>query len=129
MSTGDPSSGVGPGRPPKHSQFRRGQSGNPKGRPKKTANLKTDLAKLMGGKIEITINGEKRKANRQEALLLSLYQRALQKDARAAKTLFDMVIKLQLPEDKFKIEPDLSEADQLIIESFLCRNQLTTESD
>lgn len=129
MSAGNSSSGVGPGRPPKHSQFRSGQSGNPKGRPKGTSNLKTDLANMLKAKVEITINGERRRMTRQEAMLLSLFQRAVQKDGRAAKTLFDMVIKLQLPEDGSKTEPDLSEADQLIIDNFLHRNQPTVESE
>ena len=128
MSPDDPASSVGPGRPPKHSQFRAGQSGNPRGRPKGTSNLKTDLANLMGGRVEITVNGEKRKASRQEALLLSLFQRALQKDGRAAKTLFDMVMKLQQPDEGGLEHETLSEADQLIIDSFLRRNQPKTES-
>jgi hypothetical protein len=34
---------VGYGKPPKHTQFKPGKSGNPQGRPKGTKNLKTDL--------------------------------------------------------------------------------------
>lgn len=121
MSADEPSSGVGPGRPPKHSQFRRGESGNPKGRPKGTSNLKTDLANMLKAKVEITINGEKHRMTRQEAVLLSLFQRALLKDARAAKTLFDMVIKLQLPDEHGTADEIVSAADHLIIEDFLRR--------
>ena len=129
MSANNSSSGVGPGRPPKQSQFRRGQSGNPGGRPKGTSNLRTDLANMLKAKVEITVNGEMRRMTRQEAMLLSLFQRALLKDARAAKTLFDMVMKLQLPDAHETTEEPVSAADQLIIDGFLRRIQPTIESD
>ena len=122
MSDDGHETGRGFARPPKQSQFQQGQSGNPKGRPKGSRNLKTDLANLLKGKVEITINGERRRMTRQEAMLLSLFQRAVQKDAHAAKTLFDMVIKLQLPGDEAQQEPALSQADHIIIENFLRRN-------
>ena len=39
---------VGYKKPPKRTQFKPGQSGNPRGRPKGTKNLKTDLAEALG---------------------------------------------------------------------------------
>lgn len=38
---------IGYKKPPRHTRFRKGQSGNPKGRPKGTQNLKTDLAEEL----------------------------------------------------------------------------------
>jgi hypothetical protein len=39
---------VGHAKPPKHTRFQPGQSGNPRGRPKGTKNLKTDLIEELG---------------------------------------------------------------------------------
>src|ERR1700742_2968486 len=47
------SDGVGYKRPPKHTQFRPGQSGNPKGRPKGTQNLKSDLREELGEIVRV----------------------------------------------------------------------------
>ena len=44
---------VGYRKPPKHTQFKEGQSGNPAGRPKGTNNLKTDLIEELGEQILI----------------------------------------------------------------------------
>ena len=44
----DSSYRVGYGHPPKHSQFRPGQSGNPSGRPKRVKNLQAELLEELG---------------------------------------------------------------------------------
>jgi hypothetical protein len=43
--------GVGYGRPPEHTRFRKGHSGNPKGRPKGTRNLLTDVQEELAERI------------------------------------------------------------------------------
>ena len=64
--------------PPKTGQFKPGKSGNPRGRPKGTRNLKTDLDKILRKRIRIRENGETREISRQEAILLSLFNKAMQ---------------------------------------------------
>ena len=44
---------VGYSKPPKHSRFKPGQSGNPKGRAKGTPNLKTDLSQELAERIRV----------------------------------------------------------------------------
>src|SRR5262249_44475202 len=74
---------VGYGKPPKASQFRPGRSGNPKGRPKGSLNLATDLAAELGEQITIREDGRTRKVSKQRALIKSLVAKSLQGDVRA----------------------------------------------
>lgn len=57
---------VGYGKPPKRSQFKKGQSGNPEGRPKETKNLKTDLADELGETVTVR-DGERVKTVSKQA--------------------------------------------------------------
>ena len=60
---------VGYGKPPKHSRYRKGQTGNRKGRPKRVDNPDVVLRKVLDRKIAATINGEKKKLRIREALV------------------------------------------------------------
>jgi hypothetical protein len=45
--------GVGYGRPPVHSRFKKGQSGNPKGRPRGRRSVASILHKILGEKVSV----------------------------------------------------------------------------
>jgi hypothetical protein len=74
---------VGYGKPPRATQFKPGRSGNPKGRPKGSRNLATDLAAELGEHITVREEGHSRRISKQRALIKSLMARALQGDVRA----------------------------------------------
>jgi len=74
---------IGYRKPPKHSRFVKGTSGNPKGRPPESKNLKTDLAEVLREKIIIRMGEQTMKVTRQRALALSLVARGVKGDSRA----------------------------------------------
>lgn len=85
---------VGYRKPPKHTRFKAGQSGNPRGRPKGTKNLKTDLMEELGEKIVIREGDQSRRVSKQRAVVKSLVARTLKGDTRAASLLTSMMMRL-----------------------------------
>jgi hypothetical protein len=80
---------VGRGKPPRSSQFKPGQSGNPGGRKKGSLNLKTVMTAVLESEIELTENGRKRKVPLLEAIILRQAQEALRGQPRAAESLLN----------------------------------------
>lgn len=78
---------VGYGRPPRHTRFRKGHSGNPKGRPRGSVNLQSEMKKLLTAKAKIKINGELQTVSTTMALCMSLVQRALSGNVKAFTTI------------------------------------------
>ena len=104
---------VGYGKPPKTKQFKRGRSGNPKGRPKGNRNLATDLADELGEKISVREDGRSRRISKQRALIKSLMARALQGDIRATAAMLALYARvITEPPDNSN---DAIEADELEI--------------
>ena len=83
----EPAEEVGYGRPPKHSRFKPGQSGNPKGRPKGAKSQKTIFQEALDARIEYLEQGKRQSATRRELVVLKLVEKALKGDARAIATL------------------------------------------
>jgi Family of unknown function (DUF5681) len=75
---------IGYGKPPKKHQFKPGQSGNRRGRPKGTKNTATLLREILDRKIELRTAGSKRKITLREAILTRLTERALKGDTKSA---------------------------------------------
>jgi hypothetical protein len=67
---------VGYGRPPKVSQFKKGQSGNPRGRPKRRLKVDDQIRKAFEKKIVINENGRRKTITKLEAVFTQLANRA-----------------------------------------------------
>ena len=73
---------VGYGKPPVHTRFKKGQSGNPRGRAKGGKNLATLLGETLNETVTINENGRRRKISKREALAKQIVNRAAQGDAK-----------------------------------------------
>ena len=78
-------------KPPTHTQFAKGKSGNPRGRPKGSRNLTTELRAELSENISITEGGVKRLVSKQRGLVKTLYARSIQGDMRAASQLIKLI--------------------------------------
>jgi hypothetical protein len=76
----------GYGRPPKHTQWKEGESGNPQRRyPKRVETTVELIDRLLLKPVEITVGEKSRKVTTLEAILFRLWQREVAGDTRALK--------------------------------------------
>jgi hypothetical protein len=84
---------VGYGKPPKQAQFKKGQSGNPKGRSRAVeAHMPVSriIRRSLSEEIKVHVNGKQRKMTRLEAVIELLFAMVRKGDLRAAKLLIDL---------------------------------------
>ena len=74
---------IGYRNPPQSTQFKKGHSGNPKGRPKGKRNLATVLEKTLHEKVVINENGRRKTITKLEAAVKQLVNKAASGDLRA----------------------------------------------
>ena len=79
---------VGYGKPPRQTQFQPGQSGNPKGRPKKTKDLQKLIEKELRRTVRITEDGQVKTVTIRELFIKSIMNAALKGDRNARQILF-----------------------------------------
>lgn len=76
---------VGYGRPPVSTRYAPGTSGNPSGRPKGSGGLKPSLDKILRRKVQLKVDGRRKKVPVTEAVLLQLSHKALGGDPAAIR--------------------------------------------
>jgi hypothetical protein len=122
--TGNPNTErVGYSNPPKHTRFKTGQSGNPRGRPKGALNMATALNRTLREKVVIEENGKRKTVSKLEAAIAQLVTRATSGDAQAIRYLCQLVTSAE--ERSVVVEPtkQLSETDQKVMDNILKRFQ------
>ena len=67
-------------KPPVHTRFKKGQSGNPRGRPAK--NLPALLAAALNEKVTVTENGKRRQVTKREAVIAELVNKSASAELR-----------------------------------------------
>lgn len=81
---------TGYGKPPRDKRFKKGQSGNPKGRPKGRRNFSTDVKDTLEAPVQLKEKGRRKTVSTQQAALLRLREKALSGDARALNLLLEL---------------------------------------
>src|SRR5215471_10561109 len=112
---------VGRGKPPVHTRFKKGQSGNPRGpRPK---NLPALMVEALNKKVTVTVDGERREITKREADATQLVNKSTGADLRATKMLIDT---LKDAEKRAGVAPPaepvpLTVADEEVMATFIAR--------
>ena len=108
-------------KPPLDTRFKKGQSGNPHGRPKK--NLPGLLVAALNEPVFVTTDGRRRKITKREAIVTQMVNESAKADLRATKMLFDMIKEVEqktgtaAPSEPAKLTP----ADRERVEATLAR--------
>jgi hypothetical protein len=113
---------VGYGKPPCHTRFVKGQSGNPRGRPPGAKNLRTLPSEALNETVIVTENGGRRKVTKRQAIITQLVNRSATADFRAIKILLDIVRDIERQTEPTAPETsDFSEADEKVLEQIKAR--------
>jgi hypothetical protein len=112
---------VGRGKPPLHSRFKKGNSGNPRGpRPK---NLRALLVAALNEPVVVTANGQSRQITKREAVVAQLVDKSTGADLRATKMLIDMLKDIE-KRAGMKAAPEaapFTASDEEVVENLIAR--------
>ena len=121
MTKKDDDGRVGYKRPPSHTRFKPGQSGNPKGRPKHVRNLKTEFLEELGEVVHVREGDRKLTISKQRALIKALVAAAIKGDMRAANAIVSFCTRAFSNEPEDAEPPSPAPDDLEILNEFVGR--------
>jgi Family of unknown function (DUF5681) len=117
---------VGYGKPPRQSQFRKGISGNPAGRPKGSKNLATVLQQALQEKVVIREDGRRKTVTKLEAAVKQLVDKASSGDMVALRHLIALAGSVEAQATD-AAEQHVPEADLNVMRGLLQRLEGTVQ--
>lgn len=116
---------VGYRRPPKRTQFKKGESGNPKGRPKGARGLEKVVMEELKAKITVNENGRSKRVRKVEAIAKQMVNKAMTGDPKAISLVIGVSNRHddKLAAKDIPILETLPEEDQHVMQSLLARMQ------
>ena len=112
---------VGYGKPPLHTRFQKGRSGNPKGRPRGKKNMSTLLSAALHAWIIVVENGRRKKITKREAILTQLVNKSASADLKATQIVLAMLRELDGLAGGAAGPAAFTEVDQEIIQRIQAR--------
>lgn len=111
---------IGYKKPPAHSRFKKGASGNPSGRPKGSKNTLKLLNEILEERIYVQQDGKPIKISKKIAMLMQLVNSAVKGDIKAISALFPFLLQIDLKEEEaLQIKDVLSQNDQELINKYI----------
>jgi len=119
---------VGYRSPPEATRFKKGASGNPRGRPKGSLNVATVLMRTLREKVTVHENGRRRTVTKLEAALEQLVNQAAAGDLRALRHLTALALDAEAQQNVRDSQlRNLGELDRDVMQGILQRFQVTRE--
>jgi hypothetical protein len=110
---------IGRGRPPLETRFRKGRSGNPRGRPRGAKTLLKTLFEVLNERVEVTADGPPRKVTRRRLGLIALADQFARGDPSAVKIVIGLTERRLPPEPVAAVALDAD--DRKAVEDFIAR--------
>ena len=107
---------VGYGKPPKHTRFKPGQSGNPKGRPKGVRNLSKLIEEELSCRVSLKENGRTRHVTKQTAFVKSFVNYAVKGEPSAQKQLLSIMAAMEISAEARKAGTPSTDEDLKILQ-------------
>lgn len=127
MTNSDNSYAVGYCKPPKHTQFPKGRSGNPKGRPKGSQNVSTIFRRVARQRVKVTDDGRSRYITKLEATVTQLSNQAASGQPRAIRDFLSLLRQLEEPVQGNPAHDEPQEIDRSVMKNILKRLRQSEE--
>src|SRR5262249_17548295 len=128
--SGEPTYTVGYRRPPLHTRFKPGESGNRKGRPKRQRNVRTVLEEALNQRTKIREGDRTRSITKFDGVILTMTNGAVKGDAKAVAALMSLLRSLGMTDETPQVsdtEP-FTNNDEALVADFLRRSRVASAS-